>query len=330
MKWNILIILGLIVAFIACENTFLKLNGESEPEINRSSQREQPLNNNGVAFYLIQDFDLQSNINFDSITLESEPFIAYNDIVAYDSFAHVFQLRTDASLFFFGERSIDMEAFVMMVDNDTIFHGLLWSPIHSQCYPDVVLTQYIDTEVHYDFIQLIEAYPTSEYATDPVNLNDARIVARLESDGKLKSLVGSPETEPDVETGPFPYPSYIDTMYYWHEIFDDAYIELYGKWKLGSISGGITGGGHDPNFKYLLIYKYGIYQFISGDTLMEFGKVLVDEQTTELLRISLQPDASSSTFFHDSEKYVELTGDDQLNLISPCCDRYNYHFVREK
>ena len=328
MKWNKLIILGLLVVFTACENSFFRLNDESET--NRSSQKDQSLNNDGVAFYLIKDFDLQSNINFDSITLEQEPFIAYGDIVAYDSSAHVFQLKIDDCSFFLGERNLDMEGFVLMVDNDTILHGLLWSPLHSQGYPDVVLTQYIDTEVHDDFVQLIEAYPSREYATDPVNLNDVRLITRLESDGKLKSLVSNSEPEPDVDTDPFPYPSYIDTMYYEQEIFDDAYVGLYGKWKLESISGGITGGGHDPNFEYLMICKYGIYLFTSGDTLLESGKVLVDEQTSEILKISLQPDPSGFTFFYDSEKYVKLTGDDQLDLNSPCCDRYNYHFVRDE
>lgn len=326
MKTKIVLIVCLLFVFTACENSYFKLNDESADNKNRTSEKEQLMNSNGVDFYLIKDFDLQSNFDFDSITLEAEPFISYANIIAYDSTAHVFQLNMDAASFFLGENNLDMEGFVMMVDRDTLFHGVLWSPIHSQVYSDVVLTLYIDNEVHANLIELAAAYPSGQFASAQVNLNDERLINKLAADNKLKSLVGG--VDPNVDADPFPYPSSVDTMYYEQEIFDDAYMAIYGKWKLESISGGITGGGHDLDFEYLMICKYGIYLFINGETLLEAGKILVEEQNRRELKISLQPDASSSTFFYDSEKYIELLNDNQLNLNSPCCDRYNYHFKR--
>ena len=46
--------------------------------------------------------------------------------------------------------------------------------------------------------------------------------------------------------------------------------------------------------------------------------------------ITFEPDENSETFMYDAEKYVHFYGKDTLILDSPCCDRFNYHFVREK
>ena len=119
--------------------------------------------------------------------------------------------------------------------------------------------------------------------------------------------------------------------YYTDEIFDDQYLDIYGKWELSSISGGFFGIGYQPNFNFLEIKEFGIYGFIRNDTLLEFGKILIDEQSTQQLKIRFLPDNSvENIFFYDAEKNVNLVEMDTLNLNSPCCDRYNYHFVRRK
>ena len=119
--------------------------------------------------------------------------------------------------------------------------------------------------------------------------------------------------------------------YYTDEIFDDQYLDIYGKWELNSISGGFFGIGYKPNFNFLEIKEFGIYGFIRNDTLLEFGKIQIDEQTTQRLKIIFLPDnAIDNIFFYDSEKYIEIAEMDTLNLNSPCCDRYNYHFIRAR
>ena len=118
--------------------------------------------------------------------------------------------------------------------------------------------------------------------------------------------------------------------YYESEIFDETYCSLYGKWRLYEVSGGIHGGGHTPNFDYLEIKKFGIYGFIRNDSILEYGRIIVDEQTKETLLIHFEPDANSDVFMYDSEKYVEFYEKGRLSLDSPCCDRYNYHFIRAK
>jgi len=45
---------------------------------------------------------------------------------------------------------------------------------------------------------------------------------------------------------------------------------------------------------------------------------------------TFESDENSETIMYDPEKYVNFYGKDTLSLDSPCCDRYNYHFLREK
>jgi hypothetical protein len=116
--------------------------------------------------------------------------------------------------------------------------------------------------------------------------------------------------------------------YYSAEIFDEAYLDIYGNWKLFAVSGGIHGQGHELNFDHLEILRIGMYRFEKDGTTLESGKILVEEQSSENLRISLEPDPGTQVFMYDSEKYVILDGPDTLHLNAPCCDRYNYHFRR--
>ena len=120
------------------------------------------------------------------------------------------------------------------------------------------------------------------------------------------------------------------TRYYSSEIFNDSFHDINGKWELMGISGGIHGGGHELNFDFLEIKTYGIYGFIRNDSIIEYGRIRIDDQTENTLLITLEPDENSEIFMYDSEKYVNLNGIDSLSLDSPCCDRFNYHFIREK
>jgi hypothetical protein len=117
--------------------------------------------------------------------------------------------------------------------------------------------------------------------------------------------------------------------YYDAEVFNESFNNLYRDWKLYEVTGGIHGQGHDLNFDILKIKKFGIYAFIRNGNILEFGKINIDEQTSDLLRITFIPDVNSEVFMYDSEKIIEFQGIDTLLLHSPCCDRYNYHFIRE-
>ena len=117
--------------------------------------------------------------------------------------------------------------------------------------------------------------------------------------------------------------------YYENEIFNEPFMDIYGTWELYEVSGGIHGMGDGLMFDFLQIRKFGIYTFIKNNDVLEHGKIVIDEQTEESLKISFSPDEDSEVFMFDSEKIVILQTSDSLFLQSPCCDRYNYHLVRK-
>jgi hypothetical protein len=121
----------------------------------------------------------------------------------------------------------------------------------------------------------------------------------------------------------------VDKEYYNQEIFNDAFINIYGNWELTDVTGGIHGSGHELNFDLLQIRMFGVYSFIQGGNVLEYGKILIDEQTNDYLKITFSPDEDSEVFFFDSEKEIIFPTSDNLILQSPCCDRYNYHLDRE-
>ena len=119
--------------------------------------------------------------------------------------------------------------------------------------------------------------------------------------------------------------------YYNAEIFTQPYLSIYGKWKLFATSGGFSGTGIDLNFDYLEIRKYGVYGLTQNGNLLEYGKIIITPQTNEnRLKVYLEKDEYSNLLMRDNEKYIDFYGSDTLFLSAPCCDRINYHFIREK
>ena len=117
-------------------------------------------------------------------------------------------------------------------------------------------------------------------------------------------------------------------IYYQTELFSDKYMDLYNEWMIEGCSGGYSGMGYLYNFDRMVIEEIGIFKFYRNDTLLTYGKITIIEQNDSLLFIDLQQD---SIFYHmeffDMEKYVDIEND-HLNLNAPCCDRFNYHFIK--
>jgi hypothetical protein len=125
------------------------------------------------------------------------------------------------------------------------------------------------------------------------------------------------------------------TKYYPAEIIPGDYQKLYGKWHLFQISGGFSGGGYEPDYDFLEIRNFGIYGLVRNDSLIEYGKIEIDSSDIhpmDYLKIRLVSEYHKglNPMMYPAEKYVHLAGADTLNLISPCCDMYNYHFKRVK
>lgn len=133
--------------------------------------------------------------------------------------------------------------------------------------------------------------------------------------------------------------SYLDSFdkekYYSIEIIPNDYQSVYSKWKLFKVSGGFSGMGYEPDYDYLEIKSIGIYGLVRNDSLFEYGKIELDtfdNYTTDMLQIKIIPDfyKGLNPYMYPPEKYMDLKRVDTLDLISPCCDMYNYHFIRIK
>lgn len=119
--------------------------------------------------------------------------------------------------------------------------------------------------------------------------------------------------------------------YYEIDIFTD--LPIYGKWEVISTSGGKTGDGYTQDFDYLLMKPNGIFGLLKDDELIVSGKIKFDSIISQPLPPSLPVISFSSDksmniqILNDSIKYVQFVSD-TLNLIAPCCDRYNTHLVK--
>lgn len=139
------------------------------------------------------------------------------------------------------------------------------------------------------------------------------------------------EKEPNIKL-------YLDSIdpekYYSEEIIPIEYQKIYGTWKLYEVSGGFSGSGYEPDFDYLEIKKIGIYGLIRNDSLFEYGKIELDtfndNNEEGFLQVKFVPEfyVELNPYINPPEKYLHLRGKDSLDLISPCCDMYNYHFKR--
>lgn len=119
-----------------------------------------------------------------------------------------------------------------------------------------------------------------------------------------------------------------ETEYYENEILDNNNIDLYGKWKMEKTDGGLSGMGYEIDFELLEFRKYGLYGIIRNDSLIEYGKIEVKEQSEEKLWVLLHRNENSVYIFPEYEIYLELPKEDSLNILSASIDGYNHYFSR--
>ena len=145
-------------------------------------------------------------------------------------------------------------------------------------------------------------------------------------------LLGFSSCKKDMNTTKTANLSFIDTIsvkrYYAKDILQPQFTSLYNKWKLIEISGGFSGGLHNLNFNYLTFKQNGIYCITRNDTAIAFGQINVINIYNGLT-ISFTPDKLSSPFFSSFQKQADLSRQDTLLLSDPCCDLYNYKFVKQ-
>jgi hypothetical protein len=123
-----------------------------------------------------------------TITLQEQPVIGIDDIVAYDRLTHEIQLTGTAyqrvqELFPLPVR-VDGIPFVVRVGDEPIYSGAFWTPLSSLSYDGVVIMQPIGSEDQ--TIRLALGYPSRLAFTGEDQRRDTRIIEVLSRAGKLK------------------------------------------------------------------------------------------------------------------------------------------------
>lgn len=126
-----------------------------------------------------------------------------------------------------------------------------------------------------------------------------------------------------------------ETKYYSSDIIPEQQSNIYGVWKVVRTSGGFVGSGYAKDFDYLILKKNGIFGIVRNDSLLTSGKLsLLPEVAMYLPNGILCQFESEKTvnieLCGDPEKYIRLVNKDSLDLIAPCCDRYNTHLIRKR
>ena len=125
------------------------------------------------------------------------------------------------------------------------------------------------------------------------------------------------------------------TRYYSTDVIPELYNTVYGEWKVVGTSGGLSGIGFEKEFDYLILKKNAIFGIIRNDSLITYGKLTLlpylDMKIQNGLLCKFDFEKSINIELSgDSEKTIRLVNKDSLDLIAPCCDRYNTHFIRKK
>ena len=109
--------------------------------------------------------------------------------------------------------------------------------------------------------------------------------------------------------------------------------DMIGNWTLISTSGGNSGAGFDPNFNQLFIENDFSFELRNEDeAIIGTGNITHLDSITQSIDVLFIGTSSQPTFWteliNDPEKTVQFEGYTIMNLISPCCDRYNLHFEK--
>lgn len=106
--------------------------------------------------------------------------------------------------------------------------------------------------------------------------------------------------------------------------------KLTGPWQAIGSSGGFTGNGFQLDFQTLVLNENGSFELLRNDSIIAQGKIsLVKEKEMVLCSFIFEKTANVQLAL-DPEKYIQVTHTDTMNLVAPCCDRYNIKLARKK
>lgn len=120
--------------------------------------------------------------------------------------------------------------------------------------------------------------------------------------------------------------------YYSEDIFYTKYSIIYGKWFVYGKYGGWDDGEYVPDFDFFEIKRNGIYGYTKDFNLLEYGRIQIEKQTDEVLRLKFFPDIKSDTLVSWSKvaRVIRMYGSDTMVLHDDCIDCYRHNLTRVK
>ncbi|HET6557933.1 MAG TPA: hypothetical protein VFG54_11505 [Prolixibacteraceae bacterium] len=106
--------------------------------------------------------------------------------------------------------------------------------------------------------------------------------------------------------------------------------KITGVWKAVSSSGGFTGKGFTLDFDYLILKDNGAFELKRNDAIIAQGKVTMAKEKKMILSNFIFENTANVQLSIDPEKYLQFSHTDTLNLVAPCCDRYNIKLARKR
>jgi hypothetical protein len=141
---------------------------------------------NGFAIYLTRaDVPPSSMSSLDKIELALRPFIAMNDVIAYNSQTYELKLTTGAFQRF---SQLDVpvrgKSFVVCVDREPLYWGAFWTPISSISFDGVTIWKPYSSQKT-DVVTLELGYPTPSFYGGKDPRNSPQVIQSFEKAGKL-------------------------------------------------------------------------------------------------------------------------------------------------
>jgi hypothetical protein len=106
-------------------------------------------------------------------------------------------------------------------------------------------------------------------------------------------------------------------------------VRLQGEWELLRVTGGISGQGYTPEWNELA-FSDRRYEISRDETLLSSGTYEYDPDEEHGLTFEPAAVVPATAPFETDPKKVVFRGPDTLILGDPCCDRFEYTFVRER
>jgi hypothetical protein len=169
--FSILISLLIVFGLLNCQKNENKCQNDAEVTIHLIKN--------------IQGWKPDCSINEDSIELEDEVFIRYDQLLSYDPDKHLFELSEEVLDHI--ENIVDdlhTRAFAAMIDDEIIFTCYFWA-----AYSSSICSWYTTDPImaeSYGGLKVTMGYPAGMYSSDQDRRTDDRLLCVFDRDGKLK------------------------------------------------------------------------------------------------------------------------------------------------